>query len=720
MILVTQASLFQFVCSRDCRCYLSVGIFLVPLDVLSAVCFLLHHVIPFRLHLLYREMLKHWSSANERSMEYYGSERSEVALYVIWEFMQALVDAICCLLGGLCTLLTPTLWHCTGRGVCQIFSHSSVHAADAWSQSRWDDAYENLRLLMLSRVLYMPIDWFCCPLGAFALVSPFRHVPFRHSMQETGFPLCGLGLELCSSEDSPAERAFDRSKPVSDQFYNDYSYNAFLRKNCLYYGSTAVVDVLLFPVFLPLLLTWYRYHPVRAELFDVKSDKEINDTIETTPSTTGGKQEMAEPSSTLSPAQRTVAIKQWGFREYGIIARQFSFLVLDALFVPLLLLIYLTQYRYDPVRRARAEDDLCSWYSLSVYAAILITLFYILMDILVLPFLMLLLLTSYRAAPLVNIWSNKSLWHGYDKSALLYHISVLSNGALVVHDILFVPLLILILIGSGIRATRAVRIIKAVWTTSERQKYCWFCCKCHEAASSGVDMNQDGGDLIFGEPSIGLSSSWRVQLWSEFVNVIWDLPFVVMSIVVLLTLWRAKLLLEDYRKIDTKFPDLISVDHSEQCCDEDDCCCCCCCDCCMWYNRRNWALRFCALTQFLLLLRDIVVFIPLSVLLGTFYRFPAFVLDILNKCSPMNSTDKPVYEAIEVNVECPETAGPILITIKCQRTISNDTTSDLEMNAENSATYNPKSVAKLFVSGDGFWESVGAAFGDSVMRIGEI
>jgi hypothetical protein len=749
----------ELLCRREVRFELAAGALLVPLDLLSAACFLLQHCVPLRTHLVYKELTRHWRSeeATRDPMEYYTSERSTTALFVIGQTLQALLGSVCWVIGGGCTLLTPSLWHCTFRGI--RFTYTRAEGERKWTLEQWDTADCKVWIILLSRVVYMPIDWWCFVLGLFALMSPFRHVPFRREMYQHGCSLCIAGL-AGGGDESAAERDFRRGQPAPTGVYNELFVNISLRWTCVYYGFTAVVDVLLFPVMLPLLLTWYRYSPVRADLF--------NSTDEAQPNSNDITDQERDVHVNIPAHQRSVPIKQWGFREYGIIARQFSLLVFDIFFSPLLCLVYVTQYRFLPVQKALADDDFRSWRSCAVYGQLLRACGLILLDVLISPCLVILFLSYYRWGVPLNIWRVKQFWHGEgERTALCFHFSVVVNLGVVLHDVAVMPIVLLILAVTGMRAFRAFRIVKSASKT---------CPNCFSPSPPDVDspstVNQDAeghndiihecsnptvaapGDVevritvietaaveqqvttppavVVSLPDILPSSTWRRNLWFEFFNLLFDLPFVVLSVIVFFTVWRAQRLYHGLKKIEEDFPenDFYIIENDECCsCDDDDdsCCCCCCneccCGCCCWfdfyksYNRRNWWLRAQVLEQFALLIRDVVLLPFMTVVVFTLYRMPGFVLDLISKCSPMNTSDQPVFRATAVRFDCPE-AGNVCVSIQCEpNQVAEFFTDEESLNETLADVYS--APVKLFVSGDSFWSSVGSAFGDSIMRLGK-
>jgi hypothetical protein len=158
------------------------------LDVIAIVLFILQHAFPFRTHLIYRfSDSRDYSYYSEKS-EKYQKKVVETEFHCIFQSLSAFVDTMFFVPGGIFTLIMPTLWGCTWKGLVSTFTPKPI------SEDQWNDAYSTSRWILISRVFYAPYDLIAMPMGFLALISPFRHIPFRTAMAEAGFEYCGVGL----------------------------------------------------------------------------------------------------------------------------------------------------------------------------------------------------------------------------------------------------------------------------------------------------------------------------------------------------------------------------------------------------------------------------------------------------------------------------------------------------------------------------------------------
>jgi hypothetical protein len=783
---------------RDLRLSFIQSFFLAIVDFVSIACFFLQHCFPFRIHLVYGRLLARTDADD------YVSSVLDREVEIIQLSFSSLVDAIFFLPGLLFTLLVPSLWHCTFIGLSAAFT-PKPSASDL---SSWDECYWTARLTLISRVPYAAYDLLCLPLALLALLSPFRHTAFRIALVENGMEMCAAGiqetaleeipsgdggvevssaaipevtaiflpaemepsaptlgisdLESTAPQDSalassppisidqtpfpatsltpsaPTRRGHDRPAPLaittltsSGPTYNSLSYNNSLRRECVYFGVTALVDLLLLPLLLPLVLTWYRYAPIREELFGT------------------------EPSAPSTGRRKRP--KPWGFRQYAIISRQFCFLLLDLIFCPLMVPVFLTQYRWLPISIARSKDDLVSFRSMQVYATLLWTVSVMLVDLLVLPFALVVLATWYRAGPVLEAFANKRIRFGLTTttavaycaccevdnggdddccdtnfSVFFLHVAVLCSFVVILFDFLVAPLLLAIALLSGVRTARTVNLIKSSLTSCSRPPTASPPTAPSAPPASDVEqrasyqmptsstvpqhysrMTRDGNPeahtaspLDFSSPvtypDLFPSSLWRIALYLEAMNSLLDLPFVLLAVSVGLTVWRARSLFRSLLALEAEFR---SYGWSRRNSDEIDCWCCDCWCCCCWDEFDiNWKRRKIVVEEFLLLLRDVFFLLPLCVIVATLYRLPGVILDLITRCYPLNRT-APLLVPIRGKISVPDTHGPISIHLTCKTV------------AEQPLHYS--GPAKLFVDGSDLWAEVSRIFGDGVMRIGK-
>lgn len=713
----------------------------------------------------------------------------EADLAIIAFACSAMVDTLIFVPSAMFTLICPSLWVCTYEGIKDCFK------PDRYSNVMdWNNCFVSARVIAIFRIPYALYDMFCMPLALLALLSPLRHGPFLQAMHEDGLKTCACQVDtqhdvMIEEMEAPAPSqqaaSMRRAAAQVPNNRNELFYNIKLRRNCVYFGSTALVDLLLCPILLPLLITWYRFVPVKDALLPRSSSPPVN-AVQREQEQSTVSEELAgdarkegdtapppEAISTISHSRRAIL---WGFEEYGIISRQFLFLLLDLLFLPGTVVLFITQLRWRPLAMARKNDDLCSSKSFVVYGMVVWSVVLLVIDVLTLPFALFVLFTYYRSGPIIAAWKSVRIWNGFPRAtdgALTWqgsnpdecsmccqpevfftHCAVFANFFLILHDVCFVPLLAVISLVSGIRSAGAVKIIAEALepcgsiahryqepaslivtehtddvvtaqplpvvdiAIGDRSQYTEF---SHSgAAPRRTNEDDDIDDTPY--PEILPTNQWRQKLWIQVMNLLFDLPFVVIAVIVMFTVWRARELYKALAKVEasTRY-DTDLCGGGNGCCDDDDCCCCCCsncCDCCCgWicgHSSKNWRRRIAVIEQFLLLIRDILFLIPFALVVCTLYRLPGLVLDIIARCFPANRT-APALVPTEVRIQCPEESkDPIMIYVTCRR---NALTEIGEVHVGGPIRYKP--AVKMFLVGSEFWADVARIVGDGVMRLGK-
>lgn len=401
-------------------------------------------------------------------------------------------------------------------------------------------------------------------------------------------------------------------------------YQSKMRLACVYYGAIALVDLMMLPFLLPLWITQYRYRPVHSVLS---------------------------------------ATDQWGSNEFCIVMRQFGLLVLDLPFLPLCALLCCCGFRWKPVREAIRRDDLKSSTSFLVYAAALRGLLLTACDILVSPFALLLLLTWYRSDAMRKLFMTSTLWH---KNPPWFYGIVILNFFIVLHDtLLLLPATalvaalawwrtryILVTIGweylkmymasataSGGALVRAApastNLIVAAETETEEQRM--------QRAAAELRARDSEAAAELDRISLWISThevpiwGWRGLFWVEFIYFFIDLFFVPFAVVVTVTLWRAGLM---WKGIYRYFPSF-SIPTADR-------------------ARREFRARGVIMTEFMKLLRDIVFLIPFSVVTITLFRLPGVLLDLAARAAGKALNEEPLLEVTDCVMDFPDRGGPTI------------------------------------------------------------
>lgn len=700
------------------------------LDFITVPFAVISLLMPFRLQILMIEFqyikIDHSTTSTTMSCSTYQSYCWDISCSIISAAISSVLDLIVFIPGCIFTLFVPTIWQSLRKGMqncrndydearmCYRFgvrTERPVRMDDEYADYRW-----NLRVVFASQVAFALNDIISLPFGMIALCSPFRHRAFRVAMatdgatwlavaepsaaatttaapvavtqaQETipvssiepSAPVKTLDVEAAESiaTVSDTTKAPEGEYKASDTSYYEpgttiavaddvdavdlttssievrtqsangtfgishfnktvqselhpMDYNISLRKHCFYYGTTAIVDFLLFPLLLPLLLTWYRLRPVRNALFD---------------------------SSV------------WSLHEFGIILQQFSFLFLDVFFVPGGILLFLTRIRWWPVHEAMKLDDLCSFRSLTVYGTIILQCLLLLADVIVLPAVVVLTLTYYRIHPLVVIWSNHHLWHD-DDEVFYFHFTAIANFLLVVHDLTLLPMLFLVILLSGIRFETGISLLKSA-VGCEKEEPVQRADASHSADAPSAPPIAVAERIRM--PQVFPSRSWRKRVWIETWNVLLDIPFYLMALVVVITVWRCGVLYHDY----------VGVSREGR-----------------HVNRRRRKVVF---FQFIYLLRDVFCLIPLVILIGTLYRVPEVILELLSQLSHASDED-PVFNVINARIECKERGGP-KIALQCRR------------NNRDIPPIATMAGSRIYASGTAFWKSVEELAGSAAVSL---
>eukprot|EP01031_Cornospumella_fuschlensis_P025244 gene25245-30486_t len=173
----------------------------------------------------------------------------------------------------------------------------------------------------------------------------------------------------------------------------DYRYNMKLRLDAARLGFLAMADMLLFPMIGLLYVTQYRYGVVKRKLEQA-----------------GGV----------------------GLDEAAEVGKQFWFLCLDFLFFPTCgLLLFLTQYRIIPVMDILKNPSWVERDNLELYFITLRQTFFLIIDVITIPFILILLCSGMRTKDVFNIIMNPRC----RVSGLKMNMAILTHLFILIHDV---------------------------------------------------------------------------------------------------------------------------------------------------------------------------------------------------------------------------------------------------------------------------------------------
>lgn len=139
------------------------------------------------------------------------------------------------------------------------------------------------------------------------------------------------------------------------------------------------------------------------------------------------------------------AAKVWGFQEFSLIASQFTLQLLDLLILlPCLPLLLLTAVRWKPVREMLKKDNVFVDHSFDLYSLAVAQLSTVVLDILFLPLTLIVLLTYYRSKPVRQCWASHIIWY---QDPLSFHFAVFANFLVILLDVcVIMPLMLALLV----------------------------------------------------------------------------------------------------------------------------------------------------------------------------------------------------------------------------------------------------------------------------------
>jgi hypothetical protein len=565
-------------------------------------------------------------------------------------------------------VVTPTVWGRTYRGITLWLTPANQPSLPASTNARylsvWKDWYETLWTFLYHQILHCWLDILHAPCLLLVLLSPLRLPAFWRKVRSES-------ARVEQIEQSTVAPAADRLEDY------DFYYSQVLREDCRRLAALAIADLLLLPMLLPLWLTQYRYRGVQSKLWPTSrsSTHEVIKIVELEMPprvahvveavlTSGDTQESGAPTPTVGPATplpksdaTTEESSLWGLDEFFLIATQAALLFTDLfiLLVPVPLL-YVTQYRWAPVHKVLTQSDVFVYGTSTLYATVLGQVSMMLWDVVLAPFAVVVLLTSYRAEPIRRILANTSV---LNREGCRLHAAVMLNFLCIAHDVcLLLP--VVLLLPFCLVAYRAPFVARLISKHIDNQR------AVRERQRTERELLHDDADiskllqlLIFRGIVVVVTYSScplfhcradiypptgiRVRLWLQCVSCLLDLPFVALFLVVLVTGWRAAELIASIRYAIKS--ERISYDRVGS----------------FWSMiEQDNKLRKCVVKQFGYLCRDVLLVVPMTVILATLYRAPQLLGLLLAALWQGGAAlaSAPVFQVESCHVEFPLRGGP--------------------------------------------------------------
>lgn len=514
--------------------------------------------------------------------------------------------------------------------------------------------------------------------------------------------------------------------PFASQYIIWYgSYNARMRLLTLWHGTLAFMDILIMPLLLPLMITYYRWPSIKAYI---------------------GK----HPQIDLAILTRV-----------GVST---ACLALDFLFLwPVTLLLFVTQVRWVPLLDGfRSIDFTASGLdSFRLYARACKCVVFLVLDVLSFPGLVTTLLLGYRAGPTRYYFTHPYMFHTF------FYFMAIARACffMLLDSLVLLPLaLCAVVLSCGLRWKSIVTMwvwegtgegpsndnyavasvmpwrwvgpenhqdiapyhIEAGGEVEEEEEpaetnllWATGCVKKHKSGAGLMNY----GDFIalhksdLPKPlladSFGASIAARCNVFSQFLLSFIDALCIILGLIVMTTLWRASKITLVLGKVR---PALRTWPHGSPDVDFGA------------YHGLIYHIWMCCIMQFALLIADILCLPLFAVVLVTLYRFPAFVAELLGEAASGGVLRGPaLFHAAEdkFEFEFPFKGGPY---VRAGLTVNYEALGSVGLDGTATSTTTgdaiPPSVCikgplKMHVLGKTFWDLIQDEFGYTVVGVGK-
>jgi len=385
---------------------------------------------------------------------------------------------------------------------------------------------------------------------------------------------------------------------------------------------------------------------------------------------------LLEESLRMTPQLQEIL--RWNAPLRSIALRSGLASLLDLLLLPLGLVVCITVYRAGPLiatlRAAVGSDDVAPAWPMGtsedlpisrVHQMVLKQSALLLCDLLILPSFILVRLTCYRY-PFIKL-QREELRNSW--GAVAHHVAVFVNSLVLIHDLLLaicaLPVLLTLYRLPKVYRLLRLRVVSPLAPLLPEAE-----------AASGTDGAESGIEADLELARNGTQT--RIRIWKEIGHLLLDLPLLPLLLILLLTLWRADLVLE-------------------QC----------------WRAENDWQRRTSVILEFVFLLRDILGFLALLVVLVTLLRMPKVLLDIYSQRARRvrrNLTPRFTLQHVTLrsgnpgNHQNPGSDGRLVVEVQGVQ--------------ENDRHLKDLGIIRINVISKSFWDEIGRVFGSSVASLG--
>lgn len=630
----------DYVSQCEARCALTPTLMMSLFDCGAMFFSLLLCLSPFgRQYATYEVIRAIWITDYQKRREQ-NSLSASIVIYCYGVY--SLIDFVL-FLPSLFSILVPTVWSGIYSGILKLRESSPIGknvSSYKKCYDEWNKWFDTVRSFCGNLFVHAVIDFACAIFFLLVIISPLRSGLYRRKVAEI--------VQNNASLQTAVERF-------------EFCYDFELRKLAFQMGLLSVTDIFLLPLLLPLFCTRYRYKAIQAKL--------SSDSV-------------------------------WGFQEVFLISSQAFLLVLDIfILLPTIPILYVTSIRWKPVGDLLQEDSVMLDKTSTLYKTAMLQLSRLLMDLLLLPFALLVFL-SYRREYTEHLFfsPNVSLedWNA--------HGTILINTAVLLHDFLAIPVVVLLtFLLNCIRIpciydkavdswTKRNAVAQAIEPQGGSESHIE---SAEDRSPQAVTASVIGQKVAKRQPVEYEEEHGREKLWMILGLSFVDIPFNLMALFIFITIWRSvelfgRLRFERHKMKNSTFGRFLL--HSDK------------------------ALRRIICEEFVKLLRDIGCLVPFGIILATFYRLPQLVIELLSKLSskPLNSA--PLFNVVDCVCNFPIAGSPTL-TFTLQ---PNDTKefSNPEQHSVPSGSgqilINLKKPVGLHVVSTRLWQSVESAFGSTL------
>lgn len=368
-----------------------------------------------------------------------------------------------------------------------------------------------------------------------------------------------------------------------------------------------------------------------------------------------------ETTCNLSPDFQKVVL--WNARLRSIAIRSGLASLLDLLLLPLGLMVCITLYRAGPLVSAMCSDRVDREPSAAgltaqeaelpgpVHQMALKQSTLLLCDLLTLPSFVVVFLTRYRY-PFMKA-QTEELQKSWGPVA--HHVAALINSLVLLHDVVL-ALCMLPLLLTMYRWPKVYQLLRNRWVAVVPLPPV---AESDPEAADGIEA-----------PTAFCGIQTRLKLWQELGNLLLDLPLLPLLLIVIFSLWRADLVLQ-------------------QC----------------WSAEDNCQRRKAVILQFLELLRDVLGFLALLVVCITLLRMPKVLLDIYSQRA-RRTTGDPRFTLQGVSLRSGGD-GDQRLAVQAE---------GLQLEARDLKDIG---TIRINVVSKSFWEEISRVFGASVASLGK-